>query len=566
MAISIVDHQRAIHSQPDASFVHTLIPSLSDDPETIEELQYAIRRFLAPTDDPDPLAHWRADVDDKPFDTGICIVDLAARFIVFQSTECDFLRQGSITFEDPDDPKAKWIPYHVPNDWLVSDSLDGWKSQAAECRATRSQRPMFDSRAVLYGRLAEFIAGECQAAHGGSTDANGVWTPPSSWQWRELPRRGTKKRRLITDAIAEIHARWLMATRDDLAGQSPRQLLHAHRAEIGQQLQDREMQWSYFCSPPQPIGRESTAYRFAGYGIHEVIIYYDLVRHLLVQCWDMVNGERKIKPAQSRAAIIDRLGMIQQEWLHTPQSDYGNKSPAQIIERERLRLPMGVSGQEAVIDCDCPICQMMAESDQPSFWHLDGCHMDSEFPFDVYEPSFDAWKVTHGDCDESDDDDDLVAYDAAEKFVLPDRSLQDTVSDLTWQRSFAGPQLDESPGLQLFGLGCHLAELIDSIRKGSTEAIQIVAPAGRSPGRGSTRTKPPASPPIDDTQHWIDSLNRSFSNLRHAVADPGSALIKPIAARFTEDLLALAEVRPSLRAKCLDLDRQLFDFVQQLNR
>src|SRR5262245_32435312 len=163
MTISILDAERAIHAQPHGSFVDTLIPALSDDPETIEELQHAMRRFLSPADEPDPLTHWSANFNDEPFDAGICIVDLAARLIVFQSTYCDIIRRGQVTFDDCTDRKARWIPYCISNDWLIIDWLDGWEAHADELRKKRASRVRHDTRAVLYGKLAGFIVDECFA-------------------------------------------------------------------------------------------------------------------------------------------------------------------------------------------------------------------------------------------------------------------------------------------------------------------------------------------------------------------------------------------------------------------
>ena len=40
--------------------------------------------------------------------------------------------------------------------------------------------------------------------------------------------------------------------------------------------------------------------------------------------------------------------------------------------------------EEAVVDHDCPLCQMMAEDTGPYFWHLDGCNMDDDFAFSFH--------------------------------------------------------------------------------------------------------------------------------------------------------------------------------------
>jgi hypothetical protein len=83
MTVTILDGNRAIHSQPHGSFVDVLVAALSAEPETIEELQAALGRFIKPCPS-GPLAGWKAGRCDEPYDAGICIVDLAARLVVAQ--------------------------------------------------------------------------------------------------------------------------------------------------------------------------------------------------------------------------------------------------------------------------------------------------------------------------------------------------------------------------------------------------------------------------------------------------------------------------------------------------
>jgi hypothetical protein len=45
---TILDKDRAIHNQPHGSLVDVLVAALSAEPETIEELEAAMKRFLVP--------------------------------------------------------------------------------------------------------------------------------------------------------------------------------------------------------------------------------------------------------------------------------------------------------------------------------------------------------------------------------------------------------------------------------------------------------------------------------------------------------------------------------------
>ena len=112
MMFSVLDALRSVHRRAEASFVDVLVPALSDDPETIAELQQAMRRFLPPDEADEPLADWAAGECDAPGDAGICLVDLAGRLIVYQSQVDEFLRRGQVTWDALDqDARPRWIPY-----------------------------------------------------------------------------------------------------------------------------------------------------------------------------------------------------------------------------------------------------------------------------------------------------------------------------------------------------------------------------------------------------------------------------------------------------------------------
>ena len=84
-------------------------------------------------------------------------------------------------------------------------------------------------------------------------------------------------------------------------------------------------------------------------------------------------------PAGRRAAEISLLEQFQQEWLHHPQPDLYDQSPAALIARERARLPAVVPKGHAHLDDDCPLCRMMADSDQPMIWQLDNYLLEDRF-------------------------------------------------------------------------------------------------------------------------------------------------------------------------------------------
>jgi hypothetical protein len=258
-----------------------------------------------------------------------------------------------------------------------------------------------DARVVLYGRaLLEFIVNsvrELSTCNGGETEGS-----PNQVQHsvRSLPSgaedRSLSEDEAIQDALASqisaIHARWLMTPRDDLRGQSPRELLLAKKEFIDFDLNTRALQWSLMGEGPPCLGEQSFSYRFGGFGTHEWVVYYDLVRHLL---WSAVTSQRLDREGGQSAGPIfnvadceddtqlSRLERIKTNWLQNPQPDYEGKTPANIIENERRRLPHALSKDEMIIDDDCYTCVMMANDPNmgPAFWRLDGSHMDDDFAF-----------------------------------------------------------------------------------------------------------------------------------------------------------------------------------------
>jgi hypothetical protein len=151
------------------------------------------------------------------------------------------------------------------------------------------------------------------------------------------------------------------------------------REFIDMDLQSREMQWGFLKKPAPCLTRDSAAYRFAGFGTHEVVVYYELLRHLLLESWTHMNEKNGILISDE----VARLEKIKTVWLEFPQEDYGGRSPGYILECERKRLPLIATAEETVFDDDCPLCRMMKEKQRPMFFHLDGCNMDDDFPFSL---------------------------------------------------------------------------------------------------------------------------------------------------------------------------------------
>lgn len=228
---------------------------------------------------------------------------------------------------------------------------------------------------------------------------------------------------------------------------------------------------------------------------------------------------------------IPRLAQLREEWLDSPNPEFHGRTPRSIIERERARLPEAVSGHDAMVDPDCPCCQMMAEMSGPTFWHLDGSGMDWDFAFDIYHPSRDAWEAERREWDECSRRFD-AEWTEREQLGVTHQGPEEDGSPSIWMRSFSSEDGGELPlGVRVFGIGCRLAELIVGLRGGaSREATALEA------------------------QARIDQLNRDFANLREILRSDdvslSEALLDPALDRCVETLAGVASDCKGLAEQC----------------
>ncbi len=352
--INIITNNQTISGSIHASFGDVIIASLTAEPDTIEELETAIQRFIKRESDWTFFRSFRKHENFESWDAGLLVIDLMAKVVMADSTYSFYSTKGTVRIKTDADEDFNLL-YRLSDDWKYVRSMAEYEGIVKTRREYFPNNPPFDIREILFGKpLCSFIIAEYLA----SKDTGGE------------------------DLFTNIHAKWLVSARDDLRGQTPREVLLEKQDFIGWDLDSRARQWSFtgFCPPPIPV--DSGAYKFAGFGSHEIVVYYDLFRHLLGECF-----ENDITDAEV-------LEQISNDWLNNPQRDFSGRIPANIIESERRRINLTMSAHECLIDEDCEMCQMLtAEFDTPTFWHLDGSH----FEFDRFEFSFDKtreeWEV-----------------------------------------------------------------------------------------------------------------------------------------------------------------------------
>jgi hypothetical protein len=546
------DAKRELSGNIHGSVVDRVVAALSAEPETIAELESALSRFERAAGG-GTFGWFRAGSHNEPYDAGLVVIDLAARLIAAESTYSSPSRNGAILYHDGDAATDQWVHYHLPDDWQISSQVWNWRPLAEARRRERLAQGPLDARAVLYGPpLLEFIATECfqwfHSRAGSKPAALALAEVPDNANWRGFAEDGPQRSEseqlseLEQLAIRDIHARWLLGARSDLRSKPPRNVLLVCKGFIDWDLQDRANQWSAQNGCPPGLDVNSHVYRVGGFGTHEIVIYYELVRSLLWSCRDQIvtlaaSPQANFMSASDFCAIeVPRLGQVRDVWLDSPDPEYHGRTPRSIIDRERHRLPEGLAPGEAIVDHDCPLCQMMADGlSGPVFWHLDGCNMDSDFAFS-FHATHEEWEAEQREYEEFSRNFEAERQERERLGVkYPGAGYADP--DMVWEHSFVAKESDGLPlELRLFGIGSNLAELIVDLKKPTEE------------------------------RSLIDRLSRDFDNLRDIVhsddANRAFALAGPVIDRFCGTLADVAAARNGLRTKCEDLCQRLQRFFE----
>lgn len=354
---NISDRNLTIHGDLHGSMTDPMIATLTAEPETVEEFESALHRYVKSESDWPPLHCFKKYEYLEPYDAGIVAIDLASRTVGYETTYSYPSAEGSVRVpsEFADDNDEVSIPYRVPDDWMFIETIPLYEGARIGRREQRLVRAPFDARPILFGRpLIAHIA----RAIGEAPDL------------------------AAEELFADIHADWLMTKRNDLRDRSPRDVLFEKQDFIDFDLHTRSLQWSFTKVCPPGLSKNSFAYQHAGFGTHEWVLYYDLVRHLL----DDAATRRASGLVDDIEAEIARLSEVRERWLSSPDSESWGRLPIEMIDLERRRINMTMSAQEVLIDENCPCCvAMVADFDTPMFWHLDGCNMDDRFEFSYFK-------------------------------------------------------------------------------------------------------------------------------------------------------------------------------------
>jgi len=429
--LNLLDSQTIIIATVHGAVGDALVAALSAEPETIDELEAALKRFeKCETIPASSLSrHARYDIDEEPYDAGILVIDLAARIVACESTYSLPGRDGSVDYHDGTQCTGFPLHYRLSSDWLFLRSIEDYLARCKERLRQRAALKPLDARAVLYGEpLLHFIVQNIELLNVRPVD---VRYALACRDLRDGDDEGEDN--LLAEAVVDIHRRWLMTPREDLDGKSPREILFAKQDLINFDLNSRMDQWSYFLEQPPALSRDSHAYRYAGFGTHEWVMYYDLVRFLIWEAVDRVRrrpGLDETRPgldetppgldvplsfspsfslglcgteqsetvstvSNQNAALTAELEALKLTWLTEPNPHLDGYIPFQVIDNERRRLPEAMTGRSMVVDEDCPCCKMMGDESEAGlgvyFCHFDGCNMEDEFAFS-WHATLEEWE------------------------------------------------------------------------------------------------------------------------------------------------------------------------------
>jgi hypothetical protein len=475
--VNIYTTQGNVYGQLRGADCERLSAALSADPETVEELECALGRYGRRPEGRGWLGDWQAGLAPGPNGFGVMHLDLATRLLAVDPQAFVPKRRGRIRWHDGRRKSDVQLPFVIAADWFLTNDLATFSAVQRERQERQKKRVRRDDRDVLFGKCPEYIA-------------TAVLTAAEQLR--------VSSERECHQFIRESHAKWQMTPRVDLDHHCPRDvMLDARHWHLCKDLVHQQHRWALLNAAPPGLPRTSSAYRYAGLGDHEIIIYYELIRELFATSIKRVRTER-LTPGDWPEEV-ERLEKHLQDWMNFPQYELlSGRTPAAVIDRERRRLPEVISDEEEMQDCDCPLCQTMAE-DQfgVTFWTLDDSGMDHEFAFSLFATK-EEWDKEQAEWDAMDR--------ALEKEVNANRPLQapgtdaiesreelrnsfDTKSNpeaargeqvdrnaflsdpnSVWQNSAMNMQvLTELPPGQavavlLFSLGANIAELTEDLR------------------------------------------------------------------------------------------------------
>jgi len=511
VAILIVDEHRArLAAEVDDWDAITLLACLSDDPLDWSELKAVWPRHRTPAS-----AEFAADslpVADTEFESAVAslnddepwmVIDFRNKRICCGTANGEMKREACYRSVDGDRPGR--VRIHLPPWWEFH--IQCQPNQVLEPRLTELKIPAC-RRDFLWGpALAAGLADLMVTAA-----RNGNLTP-------DFAARNTSNARY--QLTVAVHRDWLMTPRDELDGAIPRSCLHGGIRWLD--ALEESQRWKISDDQPAvPIPESLATYSNAPMGRSEVCLYFDTCREMIDAGWDwLLANPNRVADETCRPSLAAFLGDVQQIWLN--ESFEGDCPPIEIIQAERLRVPRvaGIDDEKHVIDCNCPICDMLGSGVfGPRFTSIDGHHLelDDEFAFSLYETR-EEWEEEQFEFAEMS----AAIDEKSNQPTAQHEEASDQAFASVWENSKISDTMKTSPVMGDLTVAFCLADII-----GSLEAL-------------------------DDSQLDINSLNQAFRDYRQSSGESRLAASE----NFKDALEQAAERHPVMISRSADLQSLL---------
>lgn len=500
----IQDQQGAKWGDFHGSTVSRVVAALAAEPETIAELAMALERFEYQGK---RLLHrgLHCGFRDDPWDSGIVLIDLPGRLLIAESSYEQFQRSSSVCYHNGSSATNLSIQYLLPADWSIQNSVDLWPMHIDR----RKQRQI-----ALDRKPRQFVYGDCMLEF----FLERCFQSDELRKWVELENDGE-----AYELCKQFHIEWLFTKQEALGGQSPREYMLDGLEAVDADLWSRQEQWSLSGQCPPSLSIDCFALLNAPFGSQEYYLYNYMLEYILQCCVNRLRAS--VERGENSSELVgkqDELRVLVTEWLSEPQDEFSGRSAAQIIQMERQRIPQALSREETIIDCDCPLCNLMADLPGPAFWGLDGSGLPLEYPFTTFK-SEEEWN-------------ELMLEDSPSEMPHePDMQIQLGSGIPGGGNALAATMVAPNTALMaLLSVGFSLSDLLMKVRD------------------------------FDPDRQMIHTLNRHFDNVRAVVLEHGENLcmIGPVLERFEDSLHDLKETHPELTIDCDEVSTMLANLLE----
>lgn len=368
----------------------TLIAACSEDPSKWDDIAACWPRYRTPVvaEFADSIAFTSVDLATaesalREHDSWVAI-DLLQKRILTGRAFLPFERHSVFSMINDENDNQRWcLSIHLPPWWELQSQVD------ADAVERERETPLVvrqTDRELLYGPV--FI----------DDLANRILNVVGSKSWRTSGAARDNRRRYAF--TVQVHRDWLMTPRSELGGRTPRELLHGGLDWIEQLIRGQEIR---FADSKELVALPTSfsGFEYAPMGREEMVTYFDLCRELIRKGWEWcaahaTDSRTARRQVERKRELVTHLGESKERWLSSPFDD--GAPPRFMIECDRRRVPRGADvpivgmderpPREHIVDCDCPICLMMAEGQfGVSFSFTDGHHLelDDEFAFSMCE-------------------------------------------------------------------------------------------------------------------------------------------------------------------------------------